>query len=239
MIDQFAHFFKPEVRNAGDELVSEKAVYLKIGSDTQIEASVNGSTLSQVTFRSTSIEAPNFTVDCSCKTSAKGTMCKHIWAVLNLASEKQPDFFVNKSSMEKIESFEEKAKKPVTPESAKRQQEFADRQQALKQRAADARKQQYQIQKARAKERKGETPKGTFGKAKEKSQKSTQSMSDDVKQALIYFEANGFTLELPINEEELSSAKRVLSRVFHPDKGGTQDEVVELNHHVSVLLKNQ
>jgi uncharacterized Zn finger protein len=243
MNDQFTHFFKPEVRNAGEELVARKAVYLKIGSDTQIDASVKGTTQSQVALRSAAIDASEFTVDCSCKASAKGTMCKHIWATLLTATEKQPDFFENKTTIEKVESFREKAKAatPASPEAAKRQQEFADRQAALKQRAADARKQQYQVQKARAKERKGETPRGSFGKAaaKEKpSSKAHQFLSEDVTEALKYFELNGFPFELPINEEELNSAKRVLSRVFHPDKGGSQDEVIELLRNVEVLLKH-
>ena len=243
MNESFAHFFKPEVQNAGEQLAAKNAVFLKIGSDTQIDASVKGSALSQVAFRSRAIDANEFTVDCSCKASAKGTMCKHIWSVLTVAKEKQPDFFENKTSIEKVDALRAKSaasQKPATPEAAKRQQEFADRQAALKERAAEARKQQYQIQKARAKERKGETPKGSFGKAKEKpAPKSQQFISDDVKDALKYFELNGFPLELPINDEDLSAAKRVLSRVFHPDKGGSQEEVVELNRNVETLLKHR
>jgi hypothetical protein len=238
MTETFSHFFKPDVRAAGEDLLSTKAVYLKIGSDTLVEATVKASSPSQVSFRSDSIESAEFTVDCSCKASAKGQMCKHIWATLVLASEKQPDFFENKTTLEKSDSFQTKseaAKKPATTESAKRQQEFEDRQAALKQRAADARKQQYQIQKARAKERSGAgTSGGSAGNAK-----SNLFLSDDVKQALKYFETNGFTLGLPINEEELGQAKRVLSRVFHPDKGGSTDEVLELNRNAEILLKHR
>ena len=35
--------------------------------------------------------------------------------------------------------------------------------------------------------------------------------------------------------EALLQAKKLLSRVFHPDKGGTHEETVELNHHFAII----
>jgi uncharacterized Zn finger protein len=140
MTEPFQHFFKPEVQSAGEVLVSMKAVYLKIGTDTQIDASIKVSTPVQVAFRSASIESAEFSVDCSCKAAAKGQMCKHIWATLLVATEKQPDFFSEKTSLRKGDVFSERSAKKAastSPEATQRQLDYQQRQ-------AEARKQAYQ-----------------------------------------------------------------------------------------------
>ncbi|MES2855042.1 MAG: hypothetical protein V4692_04215, partial [Bdellovibrionota bacterium] len=102
----------------------------------------------------------------------------------------------------------------------------------FKEKQAEYRKQAYQAQKERAKEYKA-----ARSGASEKSSKSKPHFPAKVEAALKYFEVNGFPMELPASDVEINQAKRVLSRVFHPDKGGTHEEIVELLKHAEVLLQ--
>ena len=226
----FEHFFKPEVRSAAADLIASGTVYLRLGSDTQIDASVKASTPLRVAFRAESIQSSDFTVDCSCKPSSKGQFCKHIWATLVLALQKSPDFFDSKKSVTKIESFAQKAALSLSPANAQKQIDFKASQ-------AEYRKAAYQKQKARAKEMKtGRSGAKPESKAQSKAQRF---LSTDIQESLKYFELNGFPLTIPVDESILNNAKRILSRVFHPDKGGTQDEILELLRHAEVLLKHR
>ena len=56
----------------------------------------------------------------------------------------------------------------------------------------------------------------------------------EVEEALAYFAANGFKFE-SLDLENLMHAKKLLSRVFHPDKGGSHEEVIELNLQFDVV----
>ena len=217
--DTFAHFFKPEVRNEAADLLSKKHVYLQIGSDTQIDASVRGTTPSKISFRSDSIESETFEVDCSCKASKKGVFCKHIWAVLTAAQETSADFFENKTNIEKGDLL----KSSIQNEK-------------LKEKQSEYRKQAYEAQKQRAKNLKDER-KSRDRAESIKSSAFTQALPDEVKSALAYFELNGFPMTLPVDEPTVTNAKRVLSRVFHPDKGGAHDEMLELLRNADLLLK--
>lgn len=223
---ELGHLFKSEVRSAGEELVG--AVVLKQTTDRQIEAVVKGgTTLSKVSFWSESIEAESFFVDCSCTYSQKDRLCRHAWAVLLVASKKFPDFFENKRTLEKASrSVDDKA--AGTTAKAEKQKYVSPKAEEYKRKQADYRKLAYQAQKERAKTQKRET----------KSRASKQPVSEKVAAALKYFEANGFPMSLPVDEEAVQSAKRILSRVFHPDKGGTNDEIIELLRHSKTLLES-
>ncbi len=222
--DQFKHLFKPEVQHAANELIKKKMVYLQIGSDTQIDASVRGTTPVKVALRSESIASPDISVDCTCKSAQKGTFCKHIWAVLEIAVEKSPDFFEMKTDLQKSSLFSQMTVKPPSPA----QTDF-------KQKQADFRKQAYQTQKQRAKDRKSDRA-SSDRKISVKTSTFSQSLPDEVKAALSYFEVNGFPLNVPVDDVTVNNAKRILSRVFHPDKGGTHEEMLELLRHAKALV---
>ena len=93
---------------------------------------------------------------------------------------------------------------------------------AAKAKASAYRKEQYQKQKARLKETKI-APRETY--------------SDEVEAALAYFSVNGFLMPAGPDREILTEAKKKLSLVFHPDRGGTHEEATELNHHCTVLSR--
>ena len=73
-----------------------------------------------------------------------------------------------------------------------------------------------------------------------KSKKSTSEISEFpsfVEDALKYFSDNGFELRGSMNAESINLAKKKLSRVFHPDVGGSHAEILELNKFTETLLK--
>jgi len=57
----------------------------------------------------------------------------------------------------------------------------------------------------------------------------------DVEEARAFFKGNGFDLSHPLELEDLMNAKKLLMRVFHPDKGGTHEETVELNRNFETI----
>lgn len=63
------------------------------------------------------------------------------------------------------------------------------------------------------------------------------SYPEAVEAARAFFSANGFELRHPLEIEPLLQAKKILSRVFHPDKGGSHEETVELNRHFAAIAE--
>lgn len=57
----------------------------------------------------------------------------------------------------------------------------------------------------------------------------------EVEEARAFFKANGFDFSHPLELEDLMNAKKLLMRVFHPDKGGSHDETVELNRNFEAI----
>lgn len=86
------------------------------------------------------------------------------------------------------------------------------------------RKQQYQKQKERLKEKKKVT------------KKQLPVYPEHIEAALKFFDQNGFPMENPIKPDDIRFARKKLSRVFHPDIGGSHDEILELNKHFEILI---
>ncbi|WP_413581949.1 hypothetical protein [Bdellovibrio sp. HCB288] len=211
----YQHFFKPEVRKQGQEEFAAGLAVLSVAGDARIEGYVKASKPVKVLFVAESIASNTFTVDCMCSSAAKGTFCKHIWAILLQTEKKHSDFLDSKTNLEKGSLFE------VVESPFKAKQ-------------AEFKKIQYQKQKERAKIQRQEIKK----KAKGISSKiaSGTTFSQDVNAAFEFFSLNGFPMENALDEEALKNAKKVLARVFHPDKGGTHDESVILNQHYQILM---
>ena len=238
------HFFKPEVRKAGESLLKKGAVFLKLGSDVQVDSYIRGSTSAKVSFRSDSISSNEFSVDCSCALSKKGQFCKHIWATLLLVENKTPDFLESKTSFEKVmrASSSSATAQPladtvlddtVSPRAKVISQSQID----YKKRQADFRKQAYQDQKQRMKLFKSKTvssKKVSFKEAGDS--QAIADLPDRIRAAANYFKDNGFPMAPPFDDVAVNQAKRVLSTVFHPDRGGTHEEMLELLGHAKALL---
>ena len=73
-------------------------------------------------------------------------------------------------------------------------------------------------------------------KGREKPTAQTR-FAPNIEHALDYFLRNGFPMPDGPTEEALREAKKKLSRVFHPDKGGSHEEVAELNQNCDILLE--
>ena len=211
----FGNDFKSEIKSSGAKLLDQDKVSISSGSDTSIQAYVKATPLVKVGLSTEDIGSETFVAQCSCPMAKKSQFCKHIWAVLLCTELKYPDFLSAKKIIEKA---------ATQPESVDSYQANA------KVKAAEYRKDQYQRQKQRAKDLKD--------KRKGVERPSVASrFPPAVGDALEYFDKNGFSMPTGPSEEVLSEAKRKLSRVFHPDKGGSNEEVVELNQNCDLLMQ--
>ncbi len=209
--DHLSHFFKPEVRSSGAKLVAQEKISLGGGSDLAVQAFIRSTPPFKVTLTLANIGSDVIHASCSCPLGKKSQFCKHIWATLISGENQFPDFFEGKTSIEK----------KVNPETSEDLKASAYKE-ASKIRASEYRKDQYQKQKLKKKEVKVGVK---------------ISYPPDVEAARAYFELNGFPVGDDFSEEELGITKRKLSRLFHPDRGGTHAEIVELNAHCDVLLR--
>lgn len=217
---QWENFFKLETRNSGLALVKKDKVSLAYTGDTEVQAFVKSTSVVKIIFKLESIVSTTINVHCNCTQSSKGQFCKHIWATLLVINQKKPDFLDSKYSLEKTTQIV-----GVKTEI----QQLKKENYKLKQ--ADYRKEQYQKQKEYQKQ-----------KAKDFKKSKNQNLEDNsyppaIELALKYFLENGFALRESPNEESINTAKKKLSRVFHPDLGGSHNEILELNKQAEVLLK--
>ncbi|MGZ5280476.1 MAG: SWIM zinc finger family protein, partial [Pseudobdellovibrionaceae bacterium] len=178
-----------------------------------------------------------FTATCSCPAASKGTLCKHIWATLLTVEDKRPDFFDGKQEIEKKSPAHDeespapaKFSKPfIKPPPKPLTEAQIQSKEAYKAKQNDYRKQQYQKQKQRLKDIKQD-------KKKSKNALPAPTLPEDVERAMAYFSDNGFPLENPPRSETVQLAKKKLSRIFHPDIGGSHDEILELNKHCETIF---
>jgi hypothetical protein len=209
---RFKSFFKPEDRKRGEEIHAMGLVTVTRVSETEVLAYVKASTSLKITFSAADIASSSFSSNCSCASSKKGILCQHIWATLLKLGERDPDFLDSKRVIERSAKAIESSQSPYLT----KQKEF--------------KKQQYELQKQRAKLQRKEK------KQSERPSKPT-FVPKSVEQARCYFMENGFPIELPLNEEYLKNAKKILARVFHPDKGGSHEESVLLNLNFDILMQ--
>lgn len=164
------------------------------------------------------------TADCNCPPAKKGNLCKHVWAALLKTEKDHADFLYGKSEINAVGSVSLSVKMVANKSN------FASPSQELyKVKQADYRKLQYQKQKIRAQE---------FKKLKKaKGDLSINQPPRDVQDALYFFANNGFDFQLPLDAKIIGIAKKKLSRFFHPDAGGTHNEILKLNANFETLIR--
>jgi hypothetical protein len=197
-IMKWDQFFKPETRSRGQKLIDAQIVSTSAPSDTEVSGFVKGY---KVKLRCESVTSLQIKAQCSCSKK----LCQHVWAVLQKALEKHPDFFYQKEDLEMDVQ---------TSSNSTFKQEMKDRQNSY-------RKTQYQKIKQKLKDQKNV---------------KIQSYPEEVEKALQYFSDNGFSFENPKNVEAIQISKKKLARVFHPDLGGSHDEIVQLNQNAEILI---
>ena len=103
-VENWEHFFKPEVRSSGQSLFAQGKVSLSQPSDTEIVAFIRISSPLKVSLKSKSVSSDTVYADCNCPTGKKDLFCKHIWAALLATEAKTPEFFEDKTEIEKMSS---------------------------------------------------------------------------------------------------------------------------------------
>lgn len=223
-LEMWEHFFKPEIRSAGQRYWKEAKVSSSQLSDTEILSYIKGSTSFKVSLKSTSVGNEVLNVDCNCPASRKKVFCKHIWATLLKVAEDHPDFLESKTEIQKatLQDDSRPLARPLSLEQIESRAAFKEKQTAY-------RKEQYQRQKEFLKNKKEEIKKSSKIRSPE--------FPPEVTSALKFFSENGFPMEAPLQAEDIRFAKKKLSQVFHPDIGGSHDEILQLNKNFEVLIR--
>ncbi len=232
----FDSSFKPETRSSGQVYVRKGAVTSSQPSDTEVQAYIRGASTYRINLKSESVSSPLINAACTCQ---KG-LCKHIYAALLKVEQSHQDFLDGKNEIEYLavssppkdghsaRSFQKPAQPPKATVRPPTQAQL-DSQAAQKVKQALYRKEQYQKQKQRLKEKK-------LTAKKRKPADEGPQFPTDVQQAINFFTVNGFLLESPLNAIVIGMAKKRLSRVFHPDIGGSHAEILELNKNYEILI---
>lgn len=216
------HFFKREVRSSGRTLFSQGKTSVTQPSDTEVVVFIHVSSMLKVILKTKSVSSDTLVVNCNCPAGKKGLYCKHIWAALLATEQKNPDFFESKTEIQKTEAVAKTAEKAQPTEQSQARQAA---QEAYKEKQTLYRKIQYQKQKLRLNQYK-----------KLKSERIDEVVFPrEVEKALQYFSQNGFELRGDLNSEVIGTAKKKLARIFHPDLGGSHDEILELNKYSDIL----
>ena len=58
-----------------------------------------------------------------------------------------------------------------------------------------------------------------------------------IEEAIQYFTSNGIDITKNLDVESIGGARKKLAMVFHPDKGGTHEEILRLNKYYEILTK--
>lgn len=208
---QLADHFKPEDRKRGEDLFAQDVVIVSSATDTTVKALIKVSGAPRISLEADDVSSPLFNARCSCPSFAKGHACKHLWATLLKLEQRDADFLSGKTRMD-LSAVE------ARPKVNERQLERLVQQ---KERAKEMRREQ----KARRAPKTAASPPS----------KSRPNHPEPVTEALAYFLTNGFDLAGDLTLDQALNAKRILSRVFHPDKGGTHEEAIVLNENFEIL----
>jgi len=204
---QLADGFRSEIRKKGEDDFRKGCVMISQSSDSEVRAFVKSAGAGRVSLAAEAVDSRTFAASCTCPNGKKGLLCRHIWATILKLEDSESDFILSKEN--------------------------------LTAGSADLPKNDYkEKQNERARQYGKEVRQKIKAKAKAKASGSDKSPSiypAPVEEALKYFEDNGFELKHDLTSESLESARRQLARVFHPDKGGTHDEILELNRQFEIL----
>jgi hypothetical protein len=208
--DNLALLFSSTERRKGESAADERAVQLSSASDTFITAFVRTGSPGRVTLSASEVAGGAITAKCTC--TKKAQLCRHVWAVLLKLEEQNHDFLLGKDSISLASEDDDATVYRSGSDTREKQIAYKEKQKAL---AKEYRKQRTEKQK--------EIKKPAF------------TYPSHIEEARRYFQANGYEMKQPFELAEIIEAKKQLSRVFHPDKGGSHDEILELNRNFQIL----
>ena len=201
---QITDQFRPEDQRAGKHLYQSGGVVLRIASDQAIGALVKQGTGYRVTLEASPLSLDLINATCSCSRGKKGRPCPHVAAAINGIEDKQPEFLIGRKQI----TFS--TAEPVAPS-------------AFQVAQTERRRAHADVQKERAREMR------RTRRMESRGQEPIPDFPPEIAAALEYFKINGFDLAKNLTEATLREARTVLARVFHPDRGGAHQEMLELN----------
>jgi hypothetical protein len=240
IIDKLALSFSSTERRKGAAAAEDRAVHLSSTSDTLVTAFVGNSTPARVTLSTSEVADGLITAKCTCTVAKKGQLCRHIWATLLKLDDQNHDFLLSKESISlaykdedattdtddaMVYRYGDEPRGDSNQNLSAAQLEFQEKQKAL---SKEYRKQRARAQKEMKKQLRNKD-------AKTAAASSAFHYPPNIEQARRYFQANGFEMKQPFELSEIVDAKKQLSRVFHPDKGGSHNEILELNRNFQIL----
>jgi hypothetical protein len=219
--DKLALLFSSTERRKGASAAEDRAVHLSSASDVFVNAVVRASAPGRVTLSASEIAGGDIAAKCTCAGAQKGQLCRHVWAALLKLEEQNHDFLLHKESISIAADDEaiDRSGGESQENFSMRRLEFQERQKALSK--------EYRKQRAQKRNENAETGR--------KVRTPAFHYPSSVEEARRYFQANGFEMKQPFELSEIVDAKKQLSRVFHPDKGGSHDEILELNRNFQIL----
>ncbi len=220
LIDDLENSFASAERRKGRELESKGQVILSSASDSEVQAFVKGSRSGRVRLYADDITSSEFFAKCSC--SGASGRCRHIWAVVLKLSTQGADFLIHRRELRSPPQAAEPAAQVAAK--ANVSSEYKER---LNEQLKLRRKAHYKAQKLKKQSVRNQAKGGS-------AQPHTKLYPEAVQAALVYFEVNGFKLDPP-ELTQLLLAKRQLSRVFHPDRGGTHEEALQLSECFNIV----
>lgn len=210
--NELSSSFAPQDLKQGEEIFQRDQVSLSGSSDTQAQAYVRHKGNHRVSLSSEEIISTEIKASCTCTRAKKGRLCQHVWATILQLESIESDFLAHKTVVLTADR---------APESAA-SQEARRRQESYKQQMKDLNK----------------TRRNELKKQKRQSQSTgTASYPNEVEAALMYFSENGFEISRSPSREALDNARKSLAKVFHPDLGGTHEEVLVLNQNFEILAQ--
>lgn len=204
--------FKPQDRKNGEDLYRKGSVRTGSCSDTEVHSYLSSSGSHRVRLSSDGLTSSVIYTDCSCSSGKKGRLCKHVWATILELDNQDADFLSEKTDVE--------------PGSPQPESEAVI--------AAKARQLEYQKQmRERLKAQKKQKQK----KSKNETETEKVIYPREIEEAIQFFISNGIDITKNLDVESIGGARKKLARVFHPDKGGTHDEILRLNKYHELLTK--
>ncbi len=213
--------FKSDVRSSGQSFYVKGKVSIYQPSDVEIQSYIRAAVSYKVILKKETVNSQLISVDCSCSLAKKGQLCKHIWGALIMVEQKKPEF------LDSIRNLHQFAKLNTRGAAPKETLNVSSSHEAYLNKQKEYRKEQYQKQKQRHKEIK------QFRKQETKS----PEFPLEVELALKFFLENGFSLRESLSKEVVGTAMKKLARIFHPDVGGSHEEILELNRCAEILTK--
>lgn len=204
--------FKPQDRKNGEDLYRKGSVRTGSCSDTEVHCYLSSPGSHRVKLSSDGLTSSVIYTNCSCSSGKKGRLCKHVWATIIELDSQGADFLAEKTEVE--------------PGSAQPESEAVL--------AAKARQLAYQKQ---IREKIKAQKKQKLKKPKNEIDAKKVVYPTKIEEAIQYFTSNGIDITKNLDVESIGGARKKLAMVFHPDKGGTHEEILRLNKYYEILTK--